>query len=235
MSDFSGVSLGDLLRLLRQSDSQFRVFGSKQHRYRTGAVLSEQQLLAFESANQVVLPEDYRLFLRTVGNGGAGPYYGLQRLDTLGCDLSRPFPLTKTTEGLKTEEMEQIGDWDELPGILELCHQGCAIYFYLVVKGPTYGSIWIGREDFYPTGLSFDTWFRQWAERAIRSLRNQPVANRLKIGMTKSEVVSLVPSDWNARQAYDQSVWYFEAPDVPVQLELDENDIVTKLNPRPFI
>lgn len=41
MSDLSGdSSLGDLLRVLRQSDGDFRVFGSKQHEYLAGPVLT---------------------------------------------------------------------------------------------------------------------------------------------------------------------------------------------------
>ena len=43
------------------------------------------------------------------------------------------------------EELERLPDRDEYPGILEFCHQGCAIYSYLVVNGPTYGTIWDGR------------------------------------------------------------------------------------------
>ncbi|HSQ57589.1 MAG TPA: SMI1/KNR4 family protein, partial [Gemmata sp.] len=84
--------LGELLARLRAADRVFRVFGSDHHRYQLGAVLSEAELRNFESAHQIKLPADYRRFLATVGNGGAGPYYGLEPLGTFGRDLSRPFP-----------------------------------------------------------------------------------------------------------------------------------------------
>jgi len=48
------------------------------------------ELVAFESSNGMQLPEDYRLFLATVGNGGAGPFYGLEPLGSFGRDLSKP-------------------------------------------------------------------------------------------------------------------------------------------------
>jgi hypothetical protein len=89
--------------------------------------------------------------------------------------------------------------------------------------------------DFYPTGLTFDAWFRQWAGRPIRTLGNQRVADKLRVGMSKAEVAALAPSDWKARRAVHPAAWYFEAPDVPAQLELDENGTVTKVNPWPFI
>jgi hypothetical protein len=149
------VELGNMLGRLRAADTRFRVFGSKQHRYRLGPTLSERELAGFEAANRVRLPEDYRRFLAVVGNGGAGPFYGLEPLSTFGRDLSQPFQITTATDALTQEELEQLGDRDEYPGILEFCHHGCAIHSYLVVNGAAYGTIWDGREYFYPTGLAF--------------------------------------------------------------------------------
>ena len=39
--------------------------------------LSQEQLVAFETHFDIDLPEGYRDFLFEVGNGGAGPYYGI--------------------------------------------------------------------------------------------------------------------------------------------------------------
>ena len=64
--------------------------------------------------------------------------------------------------------MERLGDRDEYPGVLEVADQGSAIYSYLVVNGPTYGTLWNGREDFHPTGLPFGVWYRRWGEKALR-------------------------------------------------------------------
>jgi hypothetical protein len=65
-----------------------------------------------------------------------------------GRDLSQPFPFTKATDSYSDEELNQWGDCEEYPGILEICSRGCAIGFYIVVNGPTYGTMWEGREDF---------------------------------------------------------------------------------------
>ncbi len=175
----------------------------------------------------------YRRFLSEIGNAGAGPYYGLEPLGTFGRDLSRPFPFIAATDTLT--DQERLPDGGEYPGVLEFCHQGCAIYSYLVVSGPTYGTIWDGREDFYPTGLGFGVWYHQWLERALRALDNERLVPRLRVGMTRAEVLAEVGGDWRARPALGRPVRYFEAADIPAQLELDERDVVINVKAWPFI
>jgi hypothetical protein len=233
---FDGVAdLGALLNRLRAADARRRVFGSEKHGYRLGPVLSEAELASFESAHSVRLPEDYRYFLAKVGNGGAGPFYGLEPLHTFGRDLFRPFPFTQATDQLTEDELERLPDRDVYPGVLEFCHQGCAIYSYLVVNGPTYGAIWDGREDFYPTGLSFGVWYRRWLERALRALENERLVPRLRVGMSRDDVLTETGGSWEERPAMARSVRYFEAADIPAQLELDEQNVVIKVSPWPFI
>lgn len=229
------AELSDMLNRLRAADTGFRVFGSEKHRYQLGPTLSERELAAFESANAIALPADYHEFLAVVGNGGAGPYYGLEPLSTFGRDLSRPFPFTAPTETLTDDERNQLADRDEYPGVLEFCHEGCGGYAYLVVNGPTYGTIWDGREDFYPTGLAFGAWYRRWLERALRTLGNERLVPRLKIGMSRADVLNEVGGDWKARPALGRPVWYFGAADIPAQLELDEHGLVIHVRPWPFI
>ena len=162
------AEIADMIRRLRAADSRRRVFGSQNHRYRLGRKLSEEELAKFEAIHGIQLPEDYRCFLALVGNGGAGPYYGLEPLDSFGRDRSKPFPYTRATDQLTEAESKRSPDVYSLPGILEFCHQGCDIYSYLVVNGPTYGTIWNGREDLYPSGLCFGAWYRERLERILR-------------------------------------------------------------------
>jgi hypothetical protein len=225
------AELGIMLQQLRAADTGFRVFGSKQHRYRLGPTLSESELAAFESANRIRLPNDYRRFLAVLGNGGAGPFYGIDPLSTFGRDLSQPFQITTATDALTDEDLERLGDRDEYPGILEFCHHGCAIHSYLVVNGAAYGTIWDGREYFYPTGLAFGVWYRRWLERKLRTLGNERLLARLRVGMSRADVLAEVGGDWQARPALGRPVRYFEAADIPAQLELDVRDVVVKISP----
>ncbi|MEG4217672.1 SMI1/KNR4 family protein [Microcoleus sp. Pol14C6] len=237
MSSNDIKELAELLRRLRQEDKNLRVFGADSHQYKLGQTLAEAELQSFERKHQIKLPEDYRLFLKEIGNGGAGPFYGLEPLEKAAQyrDLSKPFPFTKATDSYSDEELEEWGDRDEYPGVLELCHQGCAIYSYLVVNGPAHGTIWNGREDFYPTELSFGRWYRRWVEKALRTLENEPLVDKLALGMSKEQILAAAGGDWQERKALRNSIYFFEAPEIPAQLELNEDRIVIKINLWSFI
>jgi hypothetical protein len=74
--------------------------------------------------------------------------------------------LATATDAFADEELERLLDYCvAYPGILEVCQQGSGVFSWLVVNGPAYGTIWDGREDFYPTGLTFGIWYRVgWSE-----------------------------------------------------------------------
>jgi hypothetical protein len=230
------TALGDMLRRLRETDSNLRVFGSQAHAYRLRPTLSESDLAAFESTNRIRLPDDYRRFLAVICNGEAGPYYGLAPLFAASRDLSRPFPLTMATNELTDADLERPNSLD-YPGLLEVCDQGCAISSYLVVNGPTHGTIWEGREDLYPTGLTFGMWYRRWLEGTLRALDNERrLVPRLRLGMTSPEVFAEVGGDWEVRpNPADDGLRFFEASGIPAQLVLDKGDVVVEVRPWPFI
>jgi len=71
----------DRLDFLRRTDPGFTRFGSAGHRYLLNQPLTESAVTAFEVRCGVSLPKDYRTFLLEVGDGGAGPFYGVFRLD----------------------------------------------------------------------------------------------------------------------------------------------------------
>jgi hypothetical protein len=58
-------------------DPRRKLFGSSTHNYRFNEPLPESQLAAFEREHNFRLPDDYRSFITRIGNGGAGPSYGL--------------------------------------------------------------------------------------------------------------------------------------------------------------
>ena len=64
----------------RKADPEMKVFGSASHRYRLNPTLSEADVQSFETKYDIELPSDFREFVTQVGNGGAGPFYGLFQL-----------------------------------------------------------------------------------------------------------------------------------------------------------
>lgn len=94
-----------LLERLAEADRNCVVFGASSHRYKLEPRLAEPRVRAWEREHGVELPDEYRAFLLELGNGGAGPFYGIFPLgmwdgsgraleswaDAVG-DLRAPFP-----------------------------------------------------------------------------------------------------------------------------------------------
>jgi len=71
------------LRFLREADHGRIVFGADSHGYELRTCLDLEKIVEFEERYSLRLPNDYREFVMHVGNGGAGPYYGIIGLDEL--------------------------------------------------------------------------------------------------------------------------------------------------------
>src|SRR5262249_3382204 len=96
-------------QLKRLSNARVALFGADVHRFSLNPPLTEREVLAFEKLHNILLPSEYHYFIRYIGNGGAGPYYGvfpLGQMDGTGERfnswrekdgfvgvLSEPFPL----------------------------------------------------------------------------------------------------------------------------------------------
>lgn len=66
------MTISEKIDYLKTYDVHCLIFGAGEHRYQLNPTISEEQIVAFEQQYSIKLPEDYRHFLKTVGNGGAG-------------------------------------------------------------------------------------------------------------------------------------------------------------------
>lgn len=121
---FDAAEARRLLTHLRDADRNLSVFGASAHRYALEATVPEAQLRAWEREHGVELPAEYRTFLRDLGNGGAGPFYGIFPLglwdgagraleswaDAAG-DLRRPFPHRRAWN-LSDDRFEQPDEFE---------------------------------------------------------------------------------------------------------------------------
>ncbi len=141
-------------------------FGARAHRYRLHRPLAVATLEAFERERRVSLPADYKSFLSSVGNGGAGPYYGLLPFEqALGAgDVGKPFPLTEAFTPVPDDDHDIPACYQD--GYLVLSDMGCAYFSFLVVTGPAAGTVWnnlvAGGGGFRPTGQTFAGWYEAW-------------------------------------------------------------------------
>ncbi len=165
------------LATLRAGDPDFRLFCAGAHRYQLGPAFKEGQLSGLEQEFGATLPDGYRAFLLHIGNGGAGPYYGLLSLaggdpeDLTDFDsIKDPFPWKN--KNLRPRRV--------LPGVAYIANYGCALRFFLVVTGQCRGEVWHDwRADsagIYPATnhsgerLYFLEWYSQWLDDSLGQL-----------------------------------------------------------------
>jgi SMI1/KNR4 family protein SUKH-1 len=104
--------------LHRLARARPKVFGAEGHRFKLNPPLSEVDVAQFENTHHIRLPEDYRRFITEIGNGGAGPYYGvfpLGYMDDQGFDLApwdKPYGLV----GDLAADFPHRESWNDLTG-----------------------------------------------------------------------------------------------------------------------
>ena len=80
LSDEHAGYIKGLIKKAADQDKNCEVFGAGSHRYRLNETVSLNWVREFEKQYRVTLPEEYVFFITKVGNGGAGPYYGIAPL-----------------------------------------------------------------------------------------------------------------------------------------------------------
>lgn len=68
---------------LRSLDKYCLLFGADRHQYHLGEKLTEENIVCIEDHFKISLPLHYREFLLNVGNGGAGPGFGINAIGNL--------------------------------------------------------------------------------------------------------------------------------------------------------
>ncbi|MDP9869512.1 MULTISPECIES: SMI1/KNR4 family protein [Streptosporangium] len=166
---------------LSEYDTDFGLFGARRHRYRFEPPLDEAALEAVEARIGVRFPADYRTFLTRLGNGGAGPYYGVHGLGPDGAwARSGPFPFTEEWEppDLDDEDYDDVME-AAFEGLLPVAEHGCGYRSHLVVNGPAAGQVWgdwtcVG-EVLAPEAESFGAWYHDWLKSSLREVLGERI------------------------------------------------------------
>jgi hypothetical protein len=105
----------DLQRLQKSAAAKKKVFGAQSHGFRVHAPLSEETVREFETRHRIALPADYREFLLRVGNGGAGPFYGLFKLGEMDDGFEyAPWAEGDGFVGVLRQSFPHAGPWNDL-------------------------------------------------------------------------------------------------------------------------
>lgn len=115
--------------ILRLGSAQTKILGANGPRLLFNPPAAEIDVLTFEHRHNIQLPTDYRGFLTAIGNGGAGPYYGvfpLGMMDGLGGELKtwnvgdgfigqlyKPFPHKEAWNDLRGKPPDELAKIDD--------------------------------------------------------------------------------------------------------------------------
>ncbi|WP_433189693.1 HEAT repeat domain-containing protein [Actinoallomurus sp. CA-150999] len=152
-------------------------------------VLAENAVIAFEERHGVRLPEEYRAFVTTLGDGGAGPYRGLEPLDPdrRHVRLTEDFPFHPEefagpawTRGHGADALSCGTLWLNRQYDEEWrYHDSAEIWTLLVVSGPGRGRMVVVEKDndffdpiFHPA-RDFIAWYEDWLDREVSGGRSR--------------------------------------------------------------
>lgn len=85
-------TIRDRVNRLASIDVEKVQFGAGSHQYRFGPALLESDCESIEGLYGISLPTEYRWFITSVGNGGVGPGYGLERFAAADSESNLPYP-----------------------------------------------------------------------------------------------------------------------------------------------
>lgn len=210
---------------IRAIDKQFElVFGSQSHRYRIAKTVSERRIKSYEAKHQIELPHEYRLFLKHFGAGGPGPYYGVREFSKV--ESYGVAGRLEITESTPWPDNDDDPLWN-LPGLLYLATEGCAIDRFIEINGPQPGTMWVdaGPGSELAKGDSFGTWYAAWLDRIERGLEQYEILRTLA---DQDATVQSMKAAVDA-EAYEftwDDVPYIGFRDVPGRIRYKGNTVV---------
>jgi hypothetical protein len=106
--------------LCRLREARPSAFGSEGDAFQLNPALSDSEVSAFERDHKIVLPSDYRQFVTEVGNGGAGPFYGVFPLGFMDDNFDQcPWQENDGFVGTLSEPFRFQEEWNDLSGYPE--------------------------------------------------------------------------------------------------------------------
>ena len=176
------------LEVAKQRDHALAAFGANSHKYKLNAAIEISALERFETEIGVKLPSCYRDFILLIGNGGAGPRYGIwpigepPPINNPMCLHSNVSFTPKLYKGITESEWHKLSEplilatddesYDRAvaeiySGMLVIESGGCGDLTAICLTEPGRGSIWyLCGEESWPwcAGTNFLDWYENWLD-----------------------------------------------------------------------
>ena len=197
--------LRDLVQKASLADPERKVFGANTHQYNLNPVLSLDDVQAYQKKYHVVLPSEYVFLITQVGNGGAGPYYGIYPLDLNQPrpeNLGTPFITSRLTQqqwtgklmpiSCENEDLEDCPDdlyeqieAEVLQGLYPVGTQGCSYETMVTAQGEETNRVfyvdvdWSYENPPYDTQMPFLKWYENFFLEIIAGNRVDSYGTRI--------------------------------------------------------
>jgi hypothetical protein len=161
------------LSRLAALDRRRQVFGADYHDYELFSTLSAEELREVEDAWGARFPQELRAFYQEVGDGVAGPYYGVNpSVRVTPYRPSEPYTEVATFRALASHASDDnyvTVNRDDLTGLFGVIDEGCGHEICVVTKGPHADEvIMLSIEgSLHETGLTFHRFYEQWLDREL--------------------------------------------------------------------
>jgi hypothetical protein len=180
------------LELAKAKDIRYENFGAGNHKYLLDASAEVDEINIFELQNHITLPTDFIAFITTLGNGGAGPYYGMYKLGEFGYMIAnksttafscivnssltedRWNELTDFDRKTNSHDIEYYQKYDALfGGMLPIGTQGCSFQTMLILNGDFQGRVVSIDQDLQMPQVAsegnFLDWYEKWLDDILSS------------------------------------------------------------------
>jgi hypothetical protein len=163
----------ELLAELASLDRQGCAFGARRHRHRFNPVATAAEVALHAERIGLPQPEQLSWVYRHVGDGGAGPHYGLAPL----AQLSRPPPgIARLAAAAKARMSARGSAFVDAPSVAQLLvigDAGCGQDVCIFARGARCGSVIVLSEEGQEleTSPSLDAFYLHWLARLLPPFR----------------------------------------------------------------
>ena len=171
------------LERLRSLDKCHQFFGASGHKYARKEPVSETRIKMVEKSLGAPLPEELRSYYLEVGDGVAGPDYGLCPIaDLKGFEAHLPYPgLKALSESYTVNDNGSVDiDPEDFRGLVSIIDEGCSgEYVGRVVRISMDGFLVETKDPLLP-------YYHQWLDRGLHAFSF--IEERIAAGDTVAEI-----------------------------------------------